>query len=1032
MFSLFKLVRLISIKEETSSPKISTFAWRQNGERSLLSLACTNNFIVLWYSSGNQSPVVKQLPWPSDHPITSLCFDPTVSWLLVLTDNASLFIIPAVSMLDPESQVNQLWRLDDVTIISSLKLRGSPTVALWWHTLDDQQVAIISTKLGEILFVNLLTQKVVVKSDVDAVVKNLELVQDNQQITTHLLITGSSGIQWKMLLETRIAAKVRPDADLTDLGYENIDGMNLPIISILSPQAPVRMDKGPFGPLAGSYTFVEDDRFFPMRFYQFQRSECLAPQYARGRHFISAYCDKTAILKIYDSKLEHSPLFIYKLPLGSLKVILSDRVIFATSRLGGEQKLMILSNQRTETSVDEDKEFNREAILQQFDFSGDEKLLSILLKSFPFYWHEKLEEQQRGTTGQMAGTSCSRISAFDIQLTSHTVLDGCIIVTDSNVYECRPRISPERLCLELCVSQSDVSVAEQLGISLSLDLNSLFEVAADYLLSCGNSKQASRLFQTAKSSPAKRVAKFAKYGFIHEVIPYLLQVLSKDYNDVTMEEKKQLSDMALHGLVYQLKHEPDQTNVADTLKNFLVNSSDYEDTVALKLLSEAGVEDVLFEYAMAKGLVIDALEVMAEQGKFKFSDKTFQLLVSKGYAAHITQVSDGAFLQCLSSKQLVEIFHEKPQYVAQYSNLLLGSIDDLDLSDLLHLAEVLDPSKPLVRGFIHRKMSSRRRTSSLSSLTGSGEYGESLSLRDKSSPEAAVMLYVFLLVVLHLNKKRKDAGEPVNDKFLFKSPEELTHSMACSIPLIRQKLAYRLAPLGCGQTHAAAVKNGELYTWGKNETGRLGHGDTMAGETVSLPCKIETFSMLQIRVISVSCGQKHTMALTQQGIYGWGSSYYGQVGLNTRLTYTRPMLVEALSKINCVAVDCGQYHTLALTDDAQVYSWGWGIHGQLGHGDVEDRLIPHLVKSLTNKHVFKIAGGYIHSLVLTSQGDVYAFGSGFFGQLGLGNNQKHSSPVKVATLTEKVIAIATKFFHNVNISLHCCFIINFTDQFNFF
>ena len=60
------------------------------------------------------------------------------------------------------------------------------------------------------------------------------------------------------------------------------------------------------------------------------------------------------------------------------------------------------------------------------------------------------------------------------------------------------RISPERLCLELCISQSDVTIAEQLGISLSLDLNSLFEVAADYLLSCGSSKQANRLFQTAK------------------------------------------------------------------------------------------------------------------------------------------------------------------------------------------------------------------------------------------------------------------------------------------------------------------------------------------------------------------------------------------------------------------------------------------------------------------------------------------------------------------------------------------------------
>ena len=47
------------------------------------------------------------------------------------------------------------------------------------------------------------------------------------------------------------------------------------------------------------------------------------------------------------------------------------------------------------------------------------------------------------------------------------------------------------------------------------------------------------------------------------------------------------------------------------------------------------------------------------------------------------------------------------------------------------------------------------------------------------------------------------------------------------------------------------------------------------------------------------------------------------------------------------------------------------------------------------------------------QGDVYAFGSGFFGQLGMGNMQKQSSPVKVTTLTEKIIAIATKYFHNV-------------------
>ena len=55
---------------------------------------------------------------------------------------------------------------------------------------------------------------------------------------------------------------------------------------------------------------------------------------------------------------------------------------------------------------------------------------------------------------------------------------------------------------------------------------------------------------------------------------------------------------------------------------------------------------------------------------------------------------------------------------------------------------------------------------------------------------------------------------------------------------------------------------------------RLGHGDTMAGETVVPPCRVETFSKLQIRVISVSCGQKHTVALTQQGVNSFETFIY--------------------------------------------------------------------------------------------------------------------------------------------------------------
>ena len=96
--------------------------------------------------------------------------------------------------------------------------------------------------------------------------------------------------------------------------------------------------------------------------------------------------------------------------------------------------------------------FNKDAVLQQFELPPEDKLLTILPKSFPFYWHEKLEEQlgklsydqddARSTGSELEQSGVDQykaLSAFGIPLSSHTVLDGCIVISDSTVYECRPR-----------------------------------------------------------------------------------------------------------------------------------------------------------------------------------------------------------------------------------------------------------------------------------------------------------------------------------------------------------------------------------------------------------------------------------------------------------------------------------------------------------------------------------------------------------------------------------------------------------------
>ena len=52
-------------------------------------------------------------------------------------------------------------------------------------------------------------------------------------------------------------------------------------------------------------------------------------------------------------------------------------------------------------------------------------------------------------------------------------------------------------------------------------------------------------------------------------------------------------------------------------------------------------------------------------------------------------------------------------------------------------------------------------------------------------------------------------------------------------------------------------------------------------------------------------------------VYGWGCARYGQVGVGTTHSYSRPMLIEALARETCVGVDCGHYHTLVLTAGSQ-------------------------------------------------------------------------------------------------------------------
>lgn len=98
-------------------------------------------------------------------------------------------------------------------------------------------------------------------------------------------------------------------------------------------------------------------------------------------------------------------------------------------------------------------------------------------------------------------------------------------------------------------------------------------------------------------------------------------------------------------------------------------------------------------------------------------------------------------------------------------------------------------------------------------------------------------------------------------------------------------------------------------------------------------------------------------------LYTWGRGDDGRLGHGDAFSCHHPALVKQLAGVHVVAAAGGYYHTAALAADGSVYTWGWGEHGQLGNGDFKDVMVPTKLESL--KEVRKVACGGFHTLAVT-------------------------------------------------------------------
>ncbi|KAF8414337.1 hypothetical protein HHK36_002338 [Tetracentron sinense] len=265
-----------------------------------------------------------------------------------------------------------------------------------------------------------------------------------------------------------------------------------------------------------------------------------------------------------------------------------------------------------------------------------------------------------------------------------------------------------------------------------------------------------------------------------------------------------------------------------------------------------------------------------------------------------------------------------------------------------------------------------------------------------------------------------------------------------------------IVKVSLGWGHALAQsKDGKLFGWGYSADGRLGHiGETsemtspqtrseeMSRTTTELsvlkleaaeklvlermeaeknmpiiwePCLVEELGGFEVS--DVACGFDHSLVLCSNGtLLSSGSNTYGQLGRATQKLGMLPVessfrhLSIASGLGHCLAV-C-QVQSEVVREATNVVSWGWNRSYQLGRAGQEN--IPMMVEGLAGEEPVSVSGGRAHSVALTSKGEVWAWGCGKNGRLGLGSSADEVEPTLIECLENfEVLQAEAGFDHNL-------------------
>ena len=291
---------------------------------------------------------------------------------------------------------------------------------------------------------------------------------------------------------------------------------------------------------------------------------------------------------------------------------------------------------------------------------------------------------------------------------------------------------------------------------------------------------------------------------------------------------------------------------------------------------------------------------------------------------------------------------------------------------------------------------------------------EMFSLRESEQIKTIMSGWGHSAAITSLNRVliwgRNDSGQIGNGTTVNQlTPQDITPLFS----LNQDEVFHQLA-LGWGHS-AALTTSGRLFTWGKNESGQLGDG-TNQNTNTPLDITVSLRRTIQDPIQMIALGSSHSGLLTTTGrVFTWGRNVYGQLGIGTTNSTSRPteitqnMTLEDNEVVSSVSLGWG--HSAVQTSLNRVFIWGFNQFGQLGNETNEDQLRPILVSTKelleTNASIQQLTLGNGHSSLITSNQQLYTWGFNQFGQLGNNTTTNENKPVLIPLALEPTETIQT-------------------------